>query len=1217
MSQDYKFREYSMDEGLRSVKVTFSNGDTISTSMSAGLSDDEIRNYYKIGKSFNIGNAGKDKMAKVKKVEILAESLASGFNSPGGWDSFKVGDEVVIGSGNGYWDISRYPQGGDFKRFKKDTTGKVITGSVKHKADIRVELSGGTKVVVDRWKAIISVNGKSYKNESIELTEENTASNIINKLVREVLNESGNGMLSLFDALEMKIDNPTSKRVADFLEKIGVKQSQAKKIANAFMSYKSGKETKEKAAMDVMEAATKYDIGYAWKGNGLTIYNRKETEHGDFKTLAVATAVNKIKWFQGVEYTLPSNIKKKIEKQVDLSFALRHPSAVNENQRLLDKVGDKLADMELAGKEKTPEYKALEKKYKELDKKYNESIDTDNEDEVDEMTATGAVGAYQTPGAFSKDSSSSEKKEKNLTKLAHGTFAKSISESLLKEDKFSNLAKELGGNINPETLTKVMSGKIKLSPTAKKEFDSFMKDLKGMLGESKGPFLVPYWKVKTAELEKQYALLNNSKTPKEKEVQKHIGAELKKRGITVNEDSCSCGCGTCDEAKLNEVKVTRKELEKGKYGSAHSNAQHFSKIDGEEYTWNYVLVKNGSYEVTTDPTKATSIAISRFAGKQQKTAKIINEKKLPKSGSADFHQHKIALDTVKNPMKSLMGGPSEKEAIDTLKRKFGYSDSEIAKLQESINEGMDLTQIKKAVDSGKIEKLVKAENTTNDALSEGPIARATTALLKYVEKTPEHLTDLIKFNKDFRGIHFKDIMKSAENLNKAGKVKYDGDMISLSESTLNEAPQLNGVNVPDSIISTGSKINKMLISKKLPHTFSYDKVNVGARKMKDNGSEKFLYYAVIRPLLGKGRDEIESAIGKITKQYRWDKSSETFRVSLGSAVDESTKLNEGDTETINKLVTSKATEIAKVSTLAKKNGFKATKPNKNAIMAWKRDRHEIDIYFNDKDLKMSFKNGNDDSTGGWELSAMTKQDNWNRTFDLSEIVNEAIHLDGLNESLNENIYGSDGYEKWADGIKKGIKAQYVDVGFSTLGGEERASVMFTIGLDPKESWNHNILQNSRYGKFHLGADGVLELHSASWRRVAKFRKSRVKSVADVIAKINKWMKASESMDTASVNEASVNKITVSPVDIKKIAKLTDYNDHNAARLYIMKVLVDNGINDSTIKKVRNSYVTISMIHKKTGSMPHDAMQVRSEYDKILQKLLQMYVTNAKDVWGAL
>ena len=185
----------------------------------------------------------------------------------------------------------------------------------------------------------------------------------------------------------------------------------------------------------------------------------------------------------------------------------------------------------------------------------NESIDTDNEDEVDElvkhwksqMREGMSDDEFQQAQQTQRLEDHPEKdmikkiqaliaKEKNLTKLAHGTFAKSISETLLKEDKFSNLAKELGGKINPETLKKVLFGKIKLSPIAKKEFDSFMKDLKGMLGESKGPFLVPYWKVKTAELEKQYALLNNSKTPKEKEVQKHIGAELKKRGITVNEN---------------------------------------------------------------------------------------------------------------------------------------------------------------------------------------------------------------------------------------------------------------------------------------------------------------------------------------------------------------------------------------------------------------------------------------------------------------------------------------------------------------------------------------------------------------------------------------------------------------------------------------------------------------------------------------------------------
>ena len=46
------------------------------------------------------------------------------------------------------------------------------------------------------------------------------------------------------------------------------------------------------------------------------------------------------------------------------------------------------------------------------------------------------------------------------------------------------------------------------------------------------------------------------------------------------------------------------------------------------------------------------------------------------------HQHRIARDTVKNPNKSLLGGPSAKEAEETLRKKYGYDDKKIAKLKE-------------------------------------------------------------------------------------------------------------------------------------------------------------------------------------------------------------------------------------------------------------------------------------------------------------------------------------------------------------------------------------------------------------------------------------------------------------------------------------------------------------------------------------------------------
>jgi hypothetical protein len=49
---------------------------------------------------------------------------------------------------------------------------------------------------------------------------------------------------------------------------------------------------------------------------------------------------------------------------------------------------------------------------------------------------------------------------------------------------------------------------------------------------------------------------------------------------------------------------------------------------------------------------------------------------------ADKHQLKILKDTVKNPAKSMLGGPSAKEAEETLKKKFGFTDKQIKKLKE-------------------------------------------------------------------------------------------------------------------------------------------------------------------------------------------------------------------------------------------------------------------------------------------------------------------------------------------------------------------------------------------------------------------------------------------------------------------------------------------------------------------------------------------------------
>ena len=56
---------------MRKVKIIFNNNDSIITSMAKGLSDKAIKDYYAIGKVFNIGSGENDCMVKVQEVIIL------------------------------------------------------------------------------------------------------------------------------------------------------------------------------------------------------------------------------------------------------------------------------------------------------------------------------------------------------------------------------------------------------------------------------------------------------------------------------------------------------------------------------------------------------------------------------------------------------------------------------------------------------------------------------------------------------------------------------------------------------------------------------------------------------------------------------------------------------------------------------------------------------------------------------------------------------------------------------------------------------------------------------------------------------------------------------------------------------------------------------------------------------------------------------------------
>jgi len=69
--KDKKYEYGGEVEAMKGVKVTYDNGDTTTTSVNPNVSDDNIREYFKVGSTVNIGDGPDDKMVKITDVEIL------------------------------------------------------------------------------------------------------------------------------------------------------------------------------------------------------------------------------------------------------------------------------------------------------------------------------------------------------------------------------------------------------------------------------------------------------------------------------------------------------------------------------------------------------------------------------------------------------------------------------------------------------------------------------------------------------------------------------------------------------------------------------------------------------------------------------------------------------------------------------------------------------------------------------------------------------------------------------------------------------------------------------------------------------------------------------------------------------------------------------------------------------------------------------------------
>jgi hypothetical protein len=112
----------------------------------------------------------------------------------------------------------------------------------------------------------------------------------------------------------------------------------------------------------------------------------------------------------------------------------------------------------------------------------------------------------------------------------------------------------------------------------------------------------------------------------------------------------------------------------------------------------------------------------------------------------------------------------------------------------------------------------------------------------------------------------------------------------------------------------------------------------------------------------------------------------------------------------------------------------------------------------------------------------------------------------------KTLFGPDFSASDAEDLQGKIKAPYVSVHTSSLGGRERLTIMVTVSWQPKDQWKQGILQNSNYAMFSFYQDGTVEQFQLSVYdermmriKASKWRKTKVKSMDDFVSKLNTYI----------------------------------------------------------------------------------------------------------------
>jgi hypothetical protein len=102
------------------------------------------------------------------------------------------------------------------------------------------------------------------------------------------------------------------------------------------------------------------------------------------------------------------------------------------------------------------------------------------------------------------------------------------------------------------------------------------------------------------------------------------------------------------------------------------------------------------------------------------------------------------------------------------------------------------------------------------------------------------------------------------------------------------------------------------------------------------------------------------------------------------------------------------------------------------------------------------------------------------------------------------IFNADENDALVKKFKAEVDAPFVNAYVSTLGGDEKATLMLTVAMEPKEEWPNKILQNSTYFQMSIYRNGTMDMFSG--HMPVKFRKSQAKNIDDAIKRINDYIK---------------------------------------------------------------------------------------------------------------